>query len=83
VTRHFLDVSGLLLLGHDPRNRELHWRLHECQLHFVGMRFDNAVVLFPEVVVLSPEDRDTYMQLLRGALWLIATALVADWIANG
>ena len=28
-------------------------------------------------------DRDTYMQLLRGALWLIATALVADWIANG
>ena len=28
-------------------------------------------------------DRETYMQLLRGALWLIATALVADWIANG
>jgi len=28
-------------------------------------------------------DRDTYMQLLRGALWLIATALVADWLANG
>lgn len=28
-------------------------------------------------------NRDTYMQLLRGALWLIATALVADWIANG
>ncbi len=28
-------------------------------------------------------DRQTYVQLLRGALWLIATALVADWIANG
>jgi len=28
-------------------------------------------------------NRDTYMQLLRGALWLIATALVADWVANG
>lgn len=28
-------------------------------------------------------DRETYMQLLRGALWLIATALVADWLANG
>ena len=27
-------------------------------------------------------DRDTYLQLLRGALWLIAVALVADWIAN-
>ncbi len=28
-------------------------------------------------------DRETYTQLLRGALWLIATALVADWLANG
>jgi len=28
-------------------------------------------------------DRQTYTQLLRGALWLIATALVADWLANG
>lgn len=27
-------------------------------------------------------DRATYIQLLRGALWLIAVALVADWIAN-
>ena len=27
-------------------------------------------------------DRDTYLQLLRGALWLIAVALVADWIAS-
>ena len=28
-------------------------------------------------------NKETYTQLLRGALWLIATALVADWFANG
>jgi uncharacterized membrane protein YfcA len=28
-------------------------------------------------------NQETYKQLLRGALWLIATALVADWFANG
>ena len=28
-------------------------------------------------------NQETYAQLLRGALWLIAVALVADWFANG
>ena len=28
-------------------------------------------------------NKETYTQLLRGALWLIAAALVADWFANG
>lgn len=28
-------------------------------------------------------NHETYNQLLRGALWLIAVALVADWFANG
>jgi uncharacterized membrane protein YfcA len=27
-------------------------------------------------------DRKTYVQLLRGALWLISVALIADGIAN-